>query len=334
MILSCQIQLAFCHAGHSGNSLFAGAVKRVCFFYMSPMHFPTVMLYYARYHHFTLNSKGPDMSLKNFLFACFSAVLLCSGCRTVTTTEMSLPDNVQTPPDYVALFYFPATSHLVITGQAELADRRFPPCSTFKIISTLMGLDRGILKGLDTRLGYNGSLYENPAWNRDVTLQEAFQLSCVPYYRKLVSQMSRSYVRKTLENLHYGNCNISVWNSNGHNVFWIESSLLISPREQVSVLTEIFSGRTDFSPEAIAVLKTCMAADAIGSWRLYGKTGTGRNHYSHFLEGWYVGFLENPAGEQIFFAAHGADPQRNLSGPEIRDSIRHLLPAVLSTTAK
>ena len=122
----------------------------------------------------------------------------------------------------------------------------------------------------------------------------------------------------------------------GHEILWYvhRENIPTFPLEKDVRWTSDMQEVYDFSPEAIAVLKTCMAADAIGSWRLYGKTGTGRNHYSHFLEGWYVGFLENPAGEQIFFAAHGADPQRNLSGPEIRDSIRHLLPAVLSTTAK
>ena len=275
------------------------------------------------------------MFLKKLLLAVFAAALLGGGCRTVRTTAMPLPDSAQTPPEYVALFYFPATSHLLVAGRAELADRRFPPCSTFKIVSTLMGLDCGVLNGPDTRLGYDGTQYENPDWNRDVTLREAFQSSCVPYYRKLVARLDRGYVRKTLADLHYGNGDISVWNSNGHNVFWIESSLLISPREQLAVLAGIFSGRTGFSPEAVAVLKSCMAATPpVGNWQLYGKTGTGRNHRTHFLEGWYVGFLENPAGEQIFFALHGADPHRNISGPEIRDSLHRLLTAVISAIAE
>ncbi len=275
------------------------------------------------------------MFLKKLFFACFAAAFFCGGCRTVPTTAMPLPETVPAPPEYVAVFYFSATPRLLVAGRPELADRRFPPCSTFKIVSTLMGLDQGVLSGPGTRLGYDGTVYENPAWNRDVTLREAFQSSCVPYYRKLVARLDRGYVRKTLANLHYGNGDISVWNSNGHNVFWIESSLLVSPREQLSVLADVFSGHTDFSPEAIAVLKTCMASTPpIGNWQLYGKTGTGRNHRTHFLEGWYVGFLENPAGERVFFAAHGADPHRNVSGPEIRDSLRRLLPTVIPAAAE
>ncbi len=51
-----------------------------------------------------------------------------------------------------------------------------------------------------------------------------------------------------LDRLSYGNCDISDWNgglnTNNNNPaltgFWIESSLLISPREQVEVLERIF----------------------------------------------------------------------------------------------
>lgn len=96
-----------------------------------------------------------------------------------------------------------------------------------------MGLDSGMVSGKSARLGYDGQKHEYEAWNRDVTLQEAFQASCVWYYKKLVGKLDKSYVQRTLDRLHYGNADISVWNRNGHNVFWIESSLLISPEEQV-----------------------------------------------------------------------------------------------------
>ena len=121
------------------------------------------------------------------------------------------------------------------------AEKRFPPCSTFKIVSTLLGLDCGVVTGPDSRLGYDGTRYETAAWNRDLSLREAFQLSCVPYYKKLVGKLEKAYVQRRLDALAYGNSDISVWNSNGHNVFWIESSLLISPAEQIGVLRRIFS---------------------------------------------------------------------------------------------
>ena len=212
-----------------------------------------------------------------------------------------------------------------IYGESLWAEKRFPSCSTFKIVSTLLGLDCCVVTGPDSRLGYDGTRYETSSWNRDLTLREAFQLSCVPYYKKLTGKLDKSYVQRRLEELEYGNCDIYVWNSNGHNVFWIESSLLISPVEQVNVLERIFSGRSGFRAEHVAILKQCMRRGNAGAFAFYGKTGTGRNHNSNRLEAWFVGFAEHPDGRILYFAAHAADPERNVSSAELQEKIRQLI---------
>lgn len=165
-----------------------------------------------------------------------------------------------------------------------------------------MGLDGGGLADLNARLGYDGTKYEYDTWNRDLTLSEAFRFSCVPYYKKLTGRLEKTYVQEVLGRLGYGNRDISVWNSNGHNVFWIESSLLISPREQLRVLERIFSGRSGFSQRHVALLKECMRYESIGKIGFYGKTGTGRNHNTNRLEAWCVGFLEYPDGGIVYLA--------------------------------
>ena len=69
----------------------------------------------------------------------------------------------------------------IVYGQPSLAERRYPPCSTFKIVSTLLGLDCQVVKGPESRLGLDGTRYERKSgWNLDLTLLEAFRLSRVP----------------------------------------------------------------------------------------------------------------------------------------------------------
>ena len=158
--------------------------------------------------------------LKPFAFI-FFLLLLCS-CRNPDFSEREVPPSLHTPDSFVAVFA--SDTEIRVYGDRALAEYRFPPCSTFKIISTLMGLDCGVIRNLDSKLGYDGTKYENENWNQNVTLQQAFQYSCVPYYKKLTGRLKKQYVQKVLDELDYGNCDISVWNSNGHNVFWIESS--------------------------------------------------------------------------------------------------------------
>ena len=258
-------------------------------------------------------------------FILVAAVL--SGCRISPPAEVrTVPAALKVPEEFVALF--DDGSRRWIYGEGPLMEKRFPPCSTFKIVSTLLGLDCGVVTGPDSRLGYDETHYETAAWNRDLSLREAFQLSCVPYYKKLMGKLEKSYVQRRLDALAYGNCDISVWNSNGHNVFWIESSLLISPAEQIGVLRRIFSGASPFPPDQVAILKCCMASGTVGVFALYGKTGTGRNHNTNHLEAWYVGFVEDGCGRRIFFAAHGADRAHDVSSPEVRAAVQEILPGL------
>ena len=269
-----------------------------------------------------------EKNLKKTVLVFLLFILVFCGCRSVETVEERLPQSLPVPKHFVAVFA-DKNETIQVYGDKTLSVYRFPPCSTFKIVSSLMGLDSGVIHDLSSRLGYDGTKHENANWNQDVTLLEAFQYSCVPYYKKMTGRLTKQYVQKILDEIDYGNCDLSVWNSNGHNVFWIESSLLISPLEQTRVLKQIFSSRSPFRPEHVAMLKRCMFSNHVGKWKLYGKTGTGRNHNSDRLEAWFVGFMENKEGEIVYFAAHGADSRRDVVSPEIREVVRKIVETML-----
>lgn len=253
-----------------------------------------------------------------------------TGCKYFDAAE-NMPQSVER--DYSVffgdskasvVFYRPERNEYIVYNKSG-ANIRHSPCSTFKVVSTLMGLDAGAVASVDAKLGYDGVKHEYMAWNKDVTLEEAFRASCVWYYKKLTAKLEKSYVQETLNRLHYGNCDINAWNSNGHNGFWLESTLQISPLEQTNVLRTIFSGKSGFKPEHVAILKNCMKYDNIGAIGFYGKTGTGRNHNTNHLEGWLVGFLALPDGELVYYAVHMADPGNDISGPVVRGIVEKIV---------
>lgn len=225
----------------------------------------------------------------------------------------------------VSLVLFrPKTNELMIYNP-ELANTRYAPCSTFKIISSLMGLECGVLLDKNTKLGYDGKIHEYETWNKDVTLAEAFPASCVWYYKKLTSKLQKEYVQKRLNALNYGNCDINVWNNNGHNVFWIESTLQISPYEAVKVMEQIFTNKSPFKAEHVAIVKDCMRYDDIGEIKFYGKTGSGRNYNTNRLEGSLMGFVELPDGELVFYASHMADKNQDIVGANIKAPLTKII---------
>lgn len=176
------------------------------------------------------------------------------------------------------------------------------PCSTFKVVSTLMGLHNKVVTSEESKMGYNGTEYDFETWNADLNLKDAFKYSCVWYFRKIIDEVGQEEVQKELTALNYGNCDISEWNGSLTNTlpelngFWLDSSLKISPIEQVDILRSIIEGKSIYTSDEINILKNIMLISTNDSSRIYGKTGTGKKGNA-----WFVGFVEN-SDSNIYFA--------------------------------
>lgn len=235
------------------------------------------------------------------------------------TTEIADYEGYFDQIEGCAVFYDVNNESYYIYNEG-LSLRQVSPCSTFKIISGLVGLDQEVIASEASTMGYDGTVYKREGWNQDVNLREAFQNSCVWYFRKVIDQIDKDQMQAALDQLNYGNCDISEWegskiNSSPElNGFWIESSLKISPLEQVKVLTDIFEGRTPYSKEDIEILENIMLTEEMDNGRIYGKTGSGINN-----NGWFVGFMEQEAGK-IYFAVYLEDKNReDISGKIARE---------------
>lgn len=195
---------------------------------------------------------------------------------------------------------------------ADLALTRRPPCSTFKIISSLIALENGIIEPEDSTREWSGERFWNEDWNRDIDFREAFRTSCVWYYRQVIDDIGKEMMQKELEKLQYGNCDISDWegrlNTNNNNRaltgFWIESSLMISPKEQVEVMERIFGDNSEYSEETQNELKQVMLVwEQEGNHiSIYGKTGMGKAD-GIVVDAWFTGFAEDAEGK-IYFCVH------------------------------
>lgn len=191
----------------------------------------------------------------------------------------------------------------------ELAEIRRSPCSTFKIISSLTALEQGILEPGNSTRKWSGEVFWNEEWNKDIDFSEAFRTSCVWYYRQLIDDIGQDRMQEELEKLQYGNCDISDWegrlNTNNNNRaltgFWIESSLLISPKEQTEVMERIFGENSEYSEETQNELKQVMLVtdQERTDISVYGKTGMGKAE-GIVVDAWFTGFAET-AEEKLYF---------------------------------
>lgn len=224
--------------------------------------------------------------------------------------------------------------------QPDLALTRRSPCSTFKIISSLIGLETGVIEPEHSTHTWSGEHFWNEEWNKDIDFADAFHSSCVWYFREIIDEIGTAKIQEELNKLQYGNCDISDWsgqlNTNNNNPaltgFWIESSLLISPKEQVDVLRRIFSDHTDYSEETLSQLKQVMLLSDYNETDIsfYGKTGMGKAH-GVVVDAWFTGFAD-AADKRIYFCIYfGKTDNQDVSSAKARETAVKIVSDYFST---
>lgn len=184
----------------------------------------------------------------------------------------------------------------------DLATLRVAPNSTYKIYDALFGLEEGIITPDNSFLAWNGETYPFETWNSDQTLQSAMHSSVNWYFQTIDRQLGADALSDYIRKVGYGNKDISGGLSN----YWLESSLEISPVEQVELLAKLYTNDFGFDPENVNAVKDSMFLSSSETGRFYGKTGTGSVD-GHDVNGWFVGFMET-ADNTYFFATNiGAD---------------------------
>lgn len=189
-------------------------------------------------------------------------------------------------------------------------------------------MENGILQPENSTRIWSKEPYRNEDWNRDIDFFDAFRSSCVWYFREIIDEIGKDRMQSALNELQYGNCDISDWegrlNTNQSNPaltgFWIESSLLISPREQVDVMERIFGDDSIYSEESINRLKQVMLLpeSAESDIAVYGKTGMGKAH-GIVVDAWYTGFADM-SDKRIYFCVHlDETDNQNASGAKARE---------------
>lgn len=194
----------------------------------------------------------------------------------------------------------------------ETALTRMSPDSTYKIYAALFALDAGCITPENSEMEWNGEIWDFEAWNREQDLRSAMANSVNWYFQALETDMGKATVRRYVDTLNYGNKDLS----GAFPSCWLESSLKISPAEQVRLLSETFAASeksASFNDSDIAAVKDALYLYEIPGGALYGKTGTG-NIDGQNIRGWFVGFAETK-DNTFFFAACIENPDKVSGNP-------------------
>lgn len=185
------------------------------------------------------------------------------------------------------------------------------PASTFKVPLAVMGFDAGILTAADAPAWPYLAEYkaDRADWRVTTTPTTWLRDSVLWYSRQLVAQMGADRFGQYVTAFDYGNADVSgdAGKDNSLTRSWINSSLLITPEEQVRFVRRMLAGDLPASAAAQAAVVEIMPKFAAGKWSVSGKTGTyfERNADGTFNSrrqtGWFVGWAER-GDERLVFA--------------------------------
>ena len=203
------------------------------------------------------------------------------------------------------------TDHWTYIDSAA-ADSGTLPASTFKIFSSLYGLESGVVKDADDVFKWDGRNYGRAEINQDLTLRQAFQRSAYWYHRDIARRAGATTLKHWLDTVGYGNADTS----GGFDRTWVAGNLRITPRQQVDFLERLVRNELPFSQRNMDIVKDISLQEDTLGYRLHGKTGWAMGGEGSI--GWFVGWVEKSDGSGPFVFAnriYTADTTSETFGP-------------------
>jgi beta-lactamase class D len=185
--------------------------------------------------------------------------------------------------------------HWIMVDSAQ-ADSATLPASSFKIFSSLYGLESGLVSDADEVFPWDGNDYGRVEVNRDLDLREAMRVSAYWVHRDIARRAGPAVLKRWLDTIPYGNADTT----GGYDRAWVRGNLLITPREQVLWLGRMLRGELPFSERSISIVKDITLQEDTLAHRLHGKTGWAMGDFGSV--GWFIGWVEmaDGSGPHVF----------------------------------
>src|ERR1035438_2533476 len=144
--------------------------------------------------------------------------------------------------------------YFTIYNLRRFRDSAYTPASTFKIVNSLIGIQTGVISDEKMVIKWDSVKRWNPDWNKDLTMEEAFKLSAVPYYQEVARRIGRDTMKKWIDSLGYGNKNIS----GPIDSFWLNNRLKITPDEEMGLVKKLYFNQLPFYNRTQEIVRKVM----------------------------------------------------------------------------
>ncbi len=163
---------------------------------------------------------------------------------------------------------------------------RFMPASTFKIMGSLIGLETATAPDEQYIIKWDGVPMGRDTCNKDMTMREAFRVSCYNYFREIANQVGQEEFQAYIDTVKYGNQRLGT----KFNEAWVNDTLKISADEQVGFVKRLYFNELPFSERSQRIVRSMMVWEDTPEYKLSYKTGTGQVGDNYIY--WIVGYIE------------------------------------------
>jgi beta-lactamase class D len=231
-----------------------------------------------------------------FVVPSFLLVLLISACS---------PNNVKKDDSLKKYFnenkvegcfalFNNGTGKVTVYNLSRYFDSSYLPASTFKIVNSLIGLQKGRIVNDSMVIKWDSIKRWNEAWNKDLTMYEAFRVSSVPYYQEVARRIGKDTMEAYLNMLGYGKKTdtAKLVITSAIDTFWLDNSIKVTPDQQLGLVKKLYFGELPgFFKAHQETVKNAMLFENKTTYRLGYKTGWGTLPNNKSLA-WVVGWIE------------------------------------------
>lgn len=193
-------------------------------------------------------------------------------------------------------------------------DSSYLPASTFKIVNSLIGLQTSRILNSKMVIKWDGIDRGMSEWNKDLSMEEAFKVSCVPYYQEVARRIGKDTMQRWLDTLGYGTKKIT----SKIDTFWLDNSLKIKPDEELGLVKKLYFEQLPFTKTTMQAVKNVMVQEQNAKYTLAYKTGWGVDEKGKSI-GWVVGWIEEDKHPSFFVLNLEGD--KNIDMVNIRKNI-------------
>lgn len=192
--------------------------------------------------------------------------------------------------------YNNGAGQFTVYNLSRFKDSAYLPASTFKIVNSLIGLETGKISDEKMMIPWDGITRFFPggdtakAWNKNLTMAEAFKISAVPYYQEVARRIGKDTMQHWLDSLGYASKNskavvITI------DSFWLDNSVKVTADEQLGLMKKLYFNQLPFQHRTQEIVKSLMLQENNANYTISYKTGWGRTENGDAL-GWVTGWIE------------------------------------------